>query len=108
MPAFYSSSIADFLQLSETELTGLLSLAYARAGFTALKTSQTRTWFADLSSLREALEALVELHSRGKVWTILLEFEIPRKEKRIDVVLLANETIIILELKSSYPGVEAL
>jgi len=65
-------------------------------------------WFADLSRLHEALGALVVLHSNAKIWTILLEFEIPRKEKRIDVVLLANETIIILELKSSYPGLEGL
>ncbi len=48
--------------------------------------------------------ALDQLQAINQSWSILLEFPIPRKEKRIDVVILAGDTIILLELKSSMQG----
>ncbi len=41
-------------------------------------------------------------------WGILLEFPIPRRQKRIDVVLLAKDVIIVLELKTTFDGSAAL
>lgn len=102
MPAFYSATLPEFLHLSETELTGILSVAYANVGFTNQKTSQTLTWLSDLIRLRESLSVLLDRCNQALKWTLILEFEIPRKEKRIDVILLAGSKIIILELKSGF------
>ena len=107
MPAFYRASVIDFIHTSDSEITGQLSSAYAKSGFSSQRTSQTRAWEADLAKLKSALDRVVTLQSQAAAWTLLLEFPIPRKEKRIDVVLIAGDTVVILELKTSAQGVEA-
>ena len=107
MPAFYRASLPAFLATSESELTGHLTTAYAHSGFSNQKTAQTKAWINDVLHLRTTLDTLLHHRPSAADWTILLEFEIPRKERRIDVVLLAGDAIILLELKSSTGGLEA-
>ncbi len=106
MPAFHHCSLLSFIASSDSELTGLLSLAYARDGFTSQHAQQTLAWAQDLFRLREALTALQHKRPDCAQWTVLLEFNIPRKLKRIDVVLLAGDSIVILEQKSHLPTVD--
>jgi len=107
MPAFYRASVTEFIHSSDSEITGRLATAYAHSGFSSQRTSQTRAWEADLTKLRSALDLVIAQNSQAAAWTVLLEFPIPRKEKRIDVVLLAGDTIVILELKTSAQGIDA-
>ena len=108
MPAFYRATVAEFLTVSESELIGRLTKAYAHGGFENQRTTQTSAWAADVLRLQSVLGTITNASPAAARWSILLEFPIPRKEKRIDVVLLASDTIIILELKSSAQGVESL
>ena len=108
MSAFYRATVAEFLGISESELIGRLSTSYAHSGFEQQRTSQTRVWSADVPRLQNVLNVVVDTSPLAANWTVLLEFPIPRKEKRIDVVLLAGDTILILELKSSTQGTESL
>lgn len=108
MPAFYRASVAEFLNISESELTGKLTAEYARSGFQSQRTSQTLAWISDILYLHTVLATVINKNLVAQAWGILLEFPIPRKEKRIDVVLLAGETIVILELKSSAQGIESV
>lgn len=108
MPAFYRATVAEFLRISESELTGKLSAAYAQQGFETQRTTQTLAWATDFLRLQTVLSAVADFSSLAAGWSLLLEFPIPRKQKRIDVVLLAGETIFILELKSSLQGSESL
>lgn len=108
MPAFYSAILPEFLHTSESEITGILTTAYAKAGFTNQKTSQTKAWVQDLATLQTTLAQLAGIYRAVENWTIVLEFEIPRKDRRIDVVLLAGENIILLELKSSDYGIASM
>ena len=107
MPAFYRASATEFIHTPDSEITGRLALAYAHSGFSSQRTSQTRAWEADLSKLKSALKKVISQEERAADWIVLLEFPIPRKEKRIDVVLLAGDTIMILELKTSSQGIDA-
>jgi hypothetical protein len=100
MPAFYRAPLLEFISASDSELTGLLSLAYARDGFQNQTSQQTLAWARDIFRLREALAAVAEVQHAAGAWTVLLEFNIPRKMRRIDVVLLAGDQIILLEQKS--------
>ena len=104
MPAFYRASVSEFLVTSESELTGRLSIQYAEYGFVSLAADQVRAWVADLLQLQQQLGVVVSRAGSCANWTVLLEFPIPRKGKRIDVVLLAGDTIVLLELKSSSAG----
>ncbi len=108
MPAYFRATVAEFLTVSESELIGHLTTAYAHSGFEHQRTTQTLAWASDLLRLQQLLGAVVTPAPSTTRWSILLEFPIPRKEKRIDVVLLAGDTILILELKSSLQGPDSL
>jgi hypothetical protein len=106
MPAFYRALLVDFISSSDSELTGLLSLAYARDGFQNQKSQQTLAWANDLPRLRASLAVLYDRDPSVGLWTLLFEFNIPRKMRRIDVVLLAGNQIVLLEQKTHLPTTE--
>jgi hypothetical protein len=108
MPALFQSPVRDFLARPISEVVGTLSLHYAGQGFTDQKTDQTESWAADVTSLQHTLRQAVALSPGILTWLVLLEFVIPRKEKRIDVVLLTPGSITILELKAGAYASEAL
>src|ERR1700751_3820320 len=107
MASFYRSSVGDFLCLSDEQVLARLSVAYANRGFTRQYSDQTLTWERDLRALRVSLEKCVEQGASARNWGILLEFSIPRKEMRIDVVLLIGDVIVILEAKSGSAFLQA-
>jgi hypothetical protein len=100
MPSFYRSKVGDFLCLSDEQVLARLSIGYAGRGYTSQYSEQTLTWERDIGSLRESLKTCVNQRPSAVDWGILFEFSIPRKELRIDVVLLVEDKIVILEAKS--------
>lgn len=100
MASFYRATVAEFLTQTNEHVLARLSVAYANRGFTSQYSDQTLTWERDISSLRQSLQKCVdELASAGS-WGLLLEFSIPRKELRIDAVLLVGDVIVVLEAKT--------
>jgi len=75
-------------------------MAYANRGFTRQYSDQTLAWERDIRSLHASIEECVRAAPAALDWGILLEFSIPRKELRIDVVLLINGEIVIVEAKT--------
>lgn len=104
MASFYISTVEQFLSQSPDILLAQLSTAYAHRGFTSQYADQTLTWARDLQSLQQALSVCGERSQSAGKWGVILEFSIPRKEKRIDVVLLVRDTIVIVEAKSGHTG----
>lgn len=100
MASFYRSKVGEFLTLSTEEILAQLSVAYAGRGYTSQYTDQTVTWEHDLERLRAILAQCVSLCATASDWGLLLEFSIPRKEMRIDIVLLTGNTVVLLESKS--------
>jgi hypothetical protein len=100
MASFYRSDVAEFLNTSDEQVLARLSIAYANRGFTQQFTDQTLTWERDLRSLRLSLQKCAEAIPAAASWGLLLEFSIPRKEMRIDCVLLINGEVVILEAKT--------
>lgn len=107
MPAFYKSTLSEFLSEKEGVLLARLALAYANDGFTQQYTDQILTWERDLNSLRRVLLDCVMFHPAAEDWGVIIEFAIPRKELRIDVVLLIGRAIVLLEAKSGDAGPQA-
>jgi hypothetical protein len=85
----------------EAFLKQALGNAYARYGYTSLFSDQTLTWERDVRLLRRSLEECSAESESAKSWGLLLEFSIPRKELRIDIVLLIREVIVVLEAKTA-------
>lgn len=100
MLSFYRSTVAEFLTISDGEVLAHLSTSYANRGFTSQYSDQILTWERDIRSLRQALTDCTTSDSTAQDWGILLEFSIPRKEARIDAVLLIRSQIAILEAKT--------
>jgi hypothetical protein len=100
MACFYRASVDEFLAQNEEQVLARLGVAYANRGYTSQYSDQTLTWARDISSLRRALERCVSRSDSARSWGLLLEFSIPRKEMRIDIVLLIRDVIVILEAKT--------
>lgn len=100
MASFYRASVGEFLTKSVEQIIATLSVSYANRGYTRQYSDQTLTWERDINSLRRTLEDCVTRLADARNWGLLLEFSIPRKEMRIDAVLLIGDEIVILEAKS--------
>jgi len=107
MTSFYRSSVEDFLALTDEQVIARLGIAYANCGFTRQFSDQTLTWERDINALRKSLEQCVAALDSAQSWGILLEFTIPRKEMRIDAVLLIGDVVVVLEAKTGHPGIQA-
>ena len=107
MTSFYKSNIEEFLKQSDEHIIARLETSYARRGYTTLFSDQTLTWERDLRLLRESLERCKARSEASSLWGLLLEFSIPRKEMRIDVVLLIRDVIVVLEVKTTLAASQA-
>jgi DUF2075 family protein len=85
--AYYSSSISDFLQTSQNEILGGLTLAHARM----TEQPQLNAWLEQINILKRVL-----LNRSGQIY---FEYAIPRMGKRIDVIVLIGPVIFVLEFK---------
>lgn len=107
MASFYRNTVKEFLQQTEAQIRDRLQMGYAKHGYVTQFTDQTLTWEQDIRSLRRSLVACIDTRKAAESWEILLEFSIPRKEKRIDVVILVGDVIVIVESKRRVAGSEA-
>jgi hypothetical protein len=107
MASFYRSTVEDFFAQSEEQVLARLGIAYASRGYTSQYSDQTLTWDRDIRSLRRSLEQCIVRSDTAKSWGVLLEFSIPRKELRIDVVLLVRDVIVALEAKTGHAALQA-
>jgi len=100
MASFYRASVEEFLAQNEEHILARMGVAYANRGYTSQYADQTLTWERDVSLLRRALEQCVSRSDTARSWGLLIEFSIPRKEMRIDIVLLIRDVIVVLEAKT--------
>ena len=101
MACFFRASVGEFLALGQGQVLAQLSARYANEGFTSLFTDQMLAWERDIVRLRNSLAECVLESESTKSWGVLLEFTIPRKEQRIDLVLLVGNVIVIVEAKTA-------
>src|SRR5260370_1836302 len=99
MASYFRATLRDFLNTSDSEVLAKLTLAYANSGFSRMHSDQPLTWWDDLVELRQALHTVTTANPSSNCLQILLEFSIPRKERRLYVVLLTGAEIILLECK---------
>jgi hypothetical protein len=99
MPAYFRQSIAAFLTYSTAEVTGALQQGYAADGFASQYTKQTQAWGDVIPILKMHLQNLVDCYPEVGEWTILLEYPLYRLRRRIDLVILAGDTVVVVECK---------
>lgn len=104
MPAYYRATLAEFLTDNPERILGVLALRSAEQGFTDLKQRQTRAWQKQIAALAATAATLIGAIPGSRNWGFLMEYPIPRRQKRIDAVLLAVDVIFCLEFKTEERG----
>ena len=99
MPAYYRASFQEFARASQPEIQATLAEQNARAAF-PLQPDALFAWKAQLPELQDAARYLLREVPDAELWSILLEYPIPRVGKRIDAIVLARDLIIVIETKT--------
>src|ERR1700677_3617850 len=106
MASFYRASVEEFLAQDEEQVLARLGIAYASRGYTSQNSDQTLSWERDIRLPRRALEQCVVRSHSVKSSALLMEFSIPRKEMRIDVIFLIRDVIVVLEAKTGQAALQ--
>jgi hypothetical protein len=104
LPAYYRRTIAEFLQASPSEVLGELTSGNRQFGFSEVEGEAIDAWQEETICLKDQLAQLSKSLRGALQWGLLLEFPIPRRQRRIDAVLLAGQLIFVLEFKSGTSG----
>ncbi len=97
MAAFYRKTLAGFLQDPPEVILGSLLASYQH---NELQKKQTEAWKIEIKLLKSTCQELVQFDPANEKWSLLLEYPIPRRSKRLDAVLLAGDVVFCLEFKT--------
>ena len=99
MSAFYSDILSNHQTTPIDQIVGTISLAYSNHHLDQ-KQQQTKAWADTIKIVKKFYsETIGKIYDLGN-WGLLFEYKIPRRAKRIDVVLLSKNIIIVLEVKN--------
>lgn len=100
MSVGYHASAHDFIEDDVDRVVGLLARAVADTGIASQYSRQIRVWKDQVNLLKECIQRLSEEWTASIAnWHIVLEYELPRRQKRPDAILLANDRILVIEFK---------
>ena len=99
MGAAYRCRIGEYDGTTAFEKLGSLISAAATVGFATHHTKQTEAWQSELALLECLAARLTSIVPTSCNWWLLLEYEIPRRGKRPDAILLADDLIFVIEFK---------
>lgn len=100
MPAYYLSTLAEFVRESPTSVVGKLADANTKNERFQLSPESIDAWRDQLPGLFAAGQQAMGAEPLATDWPILLEYPIPQVGKRIDAVILAHDVIIVFEVKT--------
>jgi hypothetical protein len=80
--------------------TDIGTLAQRAAVFPVSYGRQTTAWEEELRELGRLAQTLMAKRPDSGRWPVLLEYEIPRRQKRPDVILIAHNVIFVIEFKT--------
>ena len=86
MPAYYRSSLAEFIAEEPQAVVGQLHIKYEKDGFAEQYLTQTRAWAELVPLLQVELQTLVKQVPGAGSWAILLELPLHRLQRRIDII----------------------
>src|SRR5688572_3991241 len=97
MSAFYRATLSQFIEHAPEAILGAILRAYQH---NELQKRQIKAWEKEIAVLKDTLTLLLRIEPTTTGWWILLEYPIPRRQKRIDAVILAHDVILCLEFKT--------
>lgn len=92
-------SLSGFTLADDARLLGEITDAVASTGIQSTRTTQVETWKTQITLLKRCAYDLIERHEAANDWHLILEYELPRRQKRPDAILLAEDVILVVEFK---------
>ena len=93
MRAWFHCTGAELLARSVEDTVGRLASAQQARGYPG-SPDQEFAWHRQVTALRDAIA-----EAGGESWTVALEYDLLRLEKRVDAVVLTDRAILVLEFK---------
>lgn len=100
MPAYSRRTVADFLVAESATIVGELITAASAEGFADHQHRQTDAWHKEITVFKECFSALSRDDASVGRWSLLLEYPIPRRQRRLDAVILARDVVFAIEFKT--------
>lgn len=100
MAAYYTETLENHQETSEEQIHRLLVGEYIN-NHPEVTPQQNQTWKDHIKINKEQFKKLLDLSPEAKDWGVLYEYNIPRRSKRIDVVLLSKNVIYVIEFKDN-------
>ena len=100
MPAYYRATLKEWINTPANSILGEIEHQASLQGFVTSFTSQTQAWVFQIELLKEAASTWLQTRPDRASWALLIEYPIPRRQRRIDVVLLAAGAIFCIEFKT--------
>jgi hypothetical protein len=107
VPAYARYTVGEFLTADAATVIGTLETRHAHDGFATQYTQQTKAWEQFIPLLRAELQSFLAECPDSIQWGVLLEYPLYRLRKRIDAVILAGSTIIVVETKIGVTGFQS-
>ena len=102
MRAWFHCTGAELAKADPEAIIGQLAAEQQRRGFSGTP-DQDFAWDGQIRALQSALP-----RASGDAWTVAMEFELTRLERRIDAVILTDRAIICCEFKTDGRRADAL
>lgn len=99
MSAYFSSTFQVHQNTPTDQIIGTITLSYGNQHLD-LKQQQTKSWHDIVEIFKQFFHNNSTTIDNLSNWEILYEYKIPRRAKRIDVVLLSGRLIFVIEVKS--------
>lgn len=97
--AAFHCQIGQFVASTAFEKLGRLISQSAQAGFGSHYHKQTTAWESELHICKRLANDIPCRIPHASSWWMIFEYEIPRREKRPDLILLADDLIFVIEFK---------
>ena len=103
MSAWYSAKLRDFVNENTESIAGVLSKSGADRNL-AINPETLMSWRNTIEGLRKSSNDWISANPSALDWSLLLEYEVPRRSKRIDAVILAHDIVGLVEFKDGAAG----
>ena len=99
MRSWHQGTFSELLVRDPEAILGELAAAAADRGL-APNPENLQAWRTSVTLLQELAILLASREPTALVWRYFLEFEVPRRARRIDIAILAHELIFLVECKA--------
>ena len=98
MPAYYRSLAFHFVRTPAYEIVGALSTSIIQQ-YSGDHSKQLASWQTQIDLLQTCLHQIINNFPYAKKWGVLFEYPLLRLQRRLDVVILAGTSVVVVEFK---------